>query len=1338
MTIEINIDGARKQQNESNMESNENLDFLRKRQLANEMRYSIGESISGDKHDLIFDNNIENAKLKQFVELNFGIENNFNRLVKPYVEEFKNKLIAQWNISRPKNWDSTEIDTNPPNDSWNTIMMWDCKVKCPGEGCQDYILKTPASNDVKLWKKARDVTSSITKSSEIFSLKNRTIDMQLLRSEINNIHKFIDCDLSSKFAEKELRKMQKEDITTYNSMLYANLCLDELDRCKSCGKDLFAHTPTINKNNKFFETIADLTIKKIVATIAGSVISTSSKNYIGRIDNFQLPKQNQSISQDIRELMVKLAELSSEINELHEKREESDIDYKINTQDKLNALDDSINQTKSIMMSKLLNGELDTQLHALVELGITHKKLHKPLFDESKNRIKGMVSFSAGKISDYNFQTKRHSGILSSCIQQGLNFGDVTINRLNGSRIIIKQADNLSVDQLQVTSAKLIDGIANELTKLKPMAFFSGQKTEFPAASQTKWAKKIAVQLLYIIKEIDNFLTFRKVHQDELNSTDKTFQHKIWLIKYSKHFKSEFIAAFTENEFDSPEEILYFFNTMRFEPMLCPPENRTESLSSGGYLTESARRKSQLISNNLPEHNFNITRFNPSNIAIDNINKLQQTSWRINGSVAEVVNHCLKSRVSEFFDKIEFSSEHYGIVANYVDDFPEFDGGQLIEWMESLDLAGWLMEQSVDKFWHAWRFDWRGRMYPCSTLLTPQGDDVSRGLLLFGDALPLNNEGWKWLKRMIGRAYRGREICLKEEIENGESKVINNNGFSNKEIETWSEIQNNLKTKKWSDIDKVFDGIEQESLIEKVIQKIALDPNGTQSIWAKNDIFVKKAEGFQRLALTLEYHSVIEQRKSTSNKTILSSIPFVVDASSNIYQHASRLTGDDEMAKSVNVLPNENRIPADVYKKVANEVANLIEMQKPFSSLSLTDKELETIKSFCISRDTAKGPVMTIGYGATDYSMIPKFLTHNGETNGIVTWVYVDLTNNQIISSRDYFQNKEHLLNIPMKNLDNIKSEISKEEYKQRKQTLEQNFKLLFMSNMAAHPVSKFGKAIKHSNIMTLMEKKIHHHQIASIISELFKKAIDIVLPGHSRLKESLELVRKVNSSFLEKTENYTQWSTVDDCLICNIRFHKNKPSPVIPWKKSQTTGGKVPTRDDVTLTFSANIPNEKRNPDDEKTGLPPNFVHSIDATHMRLFVNKISSLTPNIWSVHDAFGVHPNFGDSLLRYGTETFFEAHYCKTAGSKLHEVIENSLDLVLETRETSIAPKATKSVVNEVTNLKNIAGEFSSSKDNVDIIKLGSIKKDYLEQEGKIEYKNIDDLLVINYDELYLLS
>ena len=53
----------------------------------------------------------------------------------------------------------------------------------------------------------------------------------------------------------------------------------------------------------------------------------------------------------------------------------------------------------------------------------------------------GKISFHAGTISDYNFENSRHSGILSSIIQHGLNFGDVSLDEINHKEILIRQAE---------------------------------------------------------------------------------------------------------------------------------------------------------------------------------------------------------------------------------------------------------------------------------------------------------------------------------------------------------------------------------------------------------------------------------------------------------------------------------------------------------------------------------------------------------------------------------------------------------------------------------------------------------------------------------------------------------------------------------------------------------------------------------------------------------------------------------------------------------------------------------------------------------------------------------
>ena len=48
-------------------------------------------------------------------------------------------------------------------------------------------------------------------------------------------------------------------------------------------------------------------------------------------------------------------------------------------------------------------------------------------------------------------------------------------------------------------------------------------------------------------------------------------------------------------------------------------------------------------------------------------------------------------------------------------------------------------------FWHPWFCDWRGRFNTKVNELSPQGDDLSKALLLFTEWKPLGDKGQKWL-----------------------------------------------------------------------------------------------------------------------------------------------------------------------------------------------------------------------------------------------------------------------------------------------------------------------------------------------------------------------------------------------------------------------------------------------------------------------------------------------------------------------------------------------------------------------------------------------------------------
>ena len=79
-------------------------------------------------------------------------------------------------------------------------------------------------------------------------------------------------------------------------------------------------------------------------------------------------------------------------------------------------------------------------------------------------------------------------------------------------------------------------------------------------------------------------------------------------------------------------------------------------------------------------------------------------------------------------------------------------------------------------------------------------------------------------------------------------------------------------------------------------------------------------------------------------------------------------------------------------------------------------------------------------------------------------------------------------------------------------------------------------------------------------------------------------------------------------------------------------------------VTFSRNQMSDHRDVSGERRGIAPNFIHSLDACHMRLFATAMArNGVTDIWSVHDAFGCHPNHIEDMRYIVNKTFVEVHH-----------------------------------------------------------------------------------------------
>ncbi|KAG2159046.1 uncharacterized protein EDB93DRAFT_1076283 [Suillus bovinus] len=201
--------------------------------------------------------------------------------------------------------------------------------------------------------------------------------------------------------------------------------------------------------------------------------------------------------------------------------------------------------------------------------------------------------------------------------------------------------------------------------------------------------------------------------------------------------------------------------------------------------------------------------------------------------------------------------------------------------------------------------DFRGRAYPIPPHFNHIGDDLSRGLLLFGEAQPLGEQGLRWLKIHLANLYGFDKGNFDERV-----KFVNDH------------------------LEDVYDSAEKP-----------LDGNRW---WTKAD------DPWQCLATCMELYAALE---SGDPHAYMSSLPVHQDGTCNGLQHYAALGGDVKGAAQVNLSVTDR--PSDVYTYVANMVEKVIE-----EDLRNGDK-YAIMLSGRVSRKVVKQTVMTTVYGVT-------------------------------------------------------------------------------------------------------------------------------------------------------------------------------------------------------------------------------------------------------------------------------------------------------------------------------------------------------------------------------------
>lgn len=309
-------------------------------------------------------------------------------------------------------------------------------------------------------------------------------------------------------------------------------------------------------------------------------------------------------------------------------------------------------------------------------------------------------------------------------------------------------------------------------------------------------------------------------------------------------------------------------------PMLCEPNDWSEEFK-GGYLTNDLRKLTRLIRTRIPTR---CTLLQDSE-ALAMLNLLQKVPYRINDRVLEIANFCMEHRITvgkfraeeptppppkpePWETALEEDKLAYRRMRTEIEDQNSALAQKNYRTTEALYVAN---KYKGDPFWIPWSFDFRGRVYPIPTSLSPQGTDFDKSLVYFEEEGKVNE--W-WLAFQVATTYGLDKAPMEERIE-----WVNEN--------------------------------------HEFLTYLASDPEGTISEWSKVE------EPWCFIAAVLEfYQCVITKTKKTSG------LPCSVDATCSGLQHLSALALDRTAAEMVNVVPTDK--PSDGYRIVAEKAKEIL------------------------------------------------------------------------------------------------------------------------------------------------------------------------------------------------------------------------------------------------------------------------------------------------------------------------------------------------------------------------------------------------------------------------------
>ncbi len=209
-------------------------------------------------------------------------------------------------------------------------------------------------------------------------------------------------------------------------------------------------------------------------------------------------------------------------------------------------------------------------------------------------------------------------------------------------------------------------------------------------------------------------------------------------------------------------------------PMLVPPKawkRQPDGKIDGGYY---------LLKQMIYRVAFHKHRFNPSDQALDALNAIQKTPWRVNEKVMSLLiakpqlGHAYPSKKptklpAEVWKALDAEGQK-DAQQKFNDDTNLFisQTSKAMIFERQLMQADTLQNRT---FWQPHSFDFRGRLYPANQMLTSQGDHIAKGLIEFANGKRLGSTGLRALKLHTANCYGYDKLNLEDRLANLEDLI---------------------------------------------------------------------------------------------------------------------------------------------------------------------------------------------------------------------------------------------------------------------------------------------------------------------------------------------------------------------------------------------------------------------------------------------------------------------------------------------------------------------------------------------------------------------------------------